>query len=390
MRDEIDMDVSPVYPFSWQAATLNAIMRGTFKPISDLLLRNDVGFAAASRIVALAGRVPFRLPVHVRVTPDEAGACPGEWIRAGEELDEGKVLLYFHGGGYFSCSPATHRPITWRLSAATRRPVLAVDYRQGPVHRPAEALEDAIAAYRCLLEHGYGPGDVVFGGDSAGGHLTLAALLALRDQDMPLPAAAVCLSPWADLTGAPRRVNRLLDPMIPAGRVDWLARRWTAGLDPQDPLLSPVLGDYTGLPPLMIVTGSTEVLRDEGRRVAERARAAGVPVMYEEWPRMPHVFAILADVVPEAREVYPHIARFLVATQDLMPGHATSKGSRAPAALEVPDLSASDLSVSDLPVPDLLLPGLAVPGLAQPVASPEETSAPAPRNPSARSASTAA
>ncbi|GAA3415493.1 alpha/beta hydrolase [Streptosporangium vulgare] len=141
MRDEINMDVSPVYPFSWQAATLNAIMRGTFKPISDLLLRNDVGFAAASRLVALAGRVPFRLPVHVRVTPDEAGACPGEWVRAGEELDEGKVLLYFHGGGYFACSPATHRPITWRLSAATRRPVLAVDYRQGPVHRPAEALE---------------------------------------------------------------------------------------------------------------------------------------------------------------------------------------------------------------------------------------------------------
>ncbi|MER5623590.1 alpha/beta hydrolase fold domain-containing protein [Streptosporangium sp. NPDC002544] len=352
------MDVSPAYPFSWQAATLNAIMRGTFKPASQLLLRTDIGFVAASRIVALAGRVPLRLPVHVRVTPDEAGPCPGEWVRAGEELDERKVLLYFHGGGYFACSPVTHRPITWRLSAAARRPVLAVDYRQGPVHRPAEALADAIAAYRCLLEQDYDPADIVFGGDSAGGHLTLATLLALRDQGMPLPAAAVCLSPWTDLTGAPRTVNRTLDPLIPAGRVDWLARRWTAGLDPHDPLLSPVLGDYTGLPPLMVVTGSTEVLRDEGRRVAERARAAGVPVTYEEWPRMPHVFAILADVVPEARKVYSHIARFLAAAQDLPPAGEVS--ARDLLAQDVPDqgLAAQDLLASDLSVSGLPASGL--------------------------------
>ncbi|WP_326640886.1 alpha/beta hydrolase [Streptosporangium sp. NBC_01755] len=358
MRYEINTDVSPAYPFSWQAATLNAIMRGTFKPASQFLLRTDIGFVAASRIAALAGRVPLRLPVHVRVTPDEAGPCPGEWVRAGEELDERKVLLYFHGGGYFAGSPATHRPITWRLSAATRRPVLAVDYRQGPVHTPAEALADAIAAYRCLLEHGYHPADIVFGGDSAGGHLTLATLLALRDQDMPLPAAAVCLSPWTDLTDVPRRVNRTLDPMIPAGSVEWLARRWTAGLDPHDPLLSPVLGDYTGLPPLMVVTGSTEVLRDEGRRVAERARAAGVSVMYEEWPRMPHVFAILADVVPEAREVYPHIARFLDAAQDLLPDQEVAAQDLL--ARDVPDqgLAAQDLVASDLAVSDLPAPGL--------------------------------
>ncbi|MGC5016400.1 alpha/beta hydrolase [Streptosporangium sp. DT93] len=341
MRDEIDVDVTPAYPFSWQAAALNAIMRGTFKPASGLLLRTDLGFLAASRITALAGRVPLRLPVHVRVTP-AAVPCPGEWVRAGQELDESKVLLYFHGGGYFSCSPATHRPITWRLSAATRRPVLAVDYRQGPVHRPAEALQDAIAAYLCLLENGHRPADVVLAGDSAGGHLTLVTLLALRDRGLPVPAAAVCLSPWADLTGDPRTVNRLLDPMISAGRVEWLARRWTSGRDPRDPLLSPVLGDYTGLPPLMVVTGSTEVLRDEGRRVAERARAAGVPVTYEEWARMPHVFAILADLVPEARQVYAHIARFVTAAQNLssIPKVAQDpppEGSRAePSAGEFP------------------------------------------------------
>nr|BFE78015.1 hypothetical protein GCM10020093_006160 [Planobispora longispora] len=224
-------------------------------------------------------------------------------------------MLYLHGGGYFVCSPATHRPITWRMSVAARRPVLALDYRQGPVHTPAESLQDAVAAYECLLERGYDPADILVAGDSAGGHLTLATLLALRDRQAPLPAAAVCLSPWTDLSDTPRRSNRLSDPLLPAGRIEWLARRWTAGLDARDPLVSPVFGDYAGLPPLMVVTGSTEVLRDEGRRVAERARAAGVPVTYEEWRRMPHVFPILADVVPEARRAFQHIARFLAAAQ---------------------------------------------------------------------------
>ncbi|MER5326724.1 alpha/beta hydrolase [Streptosporangium roseum] len=339
MHDEIDVDVCPGYPVSWQAAALNTVMRGTLKPISGLLLRADVGVVAASRIVALAGRAPLPVPAHVSIVQEPVGTCSGEWVRAGRTLnesagwalDESRVVLYFHGGGYFLCSPATHRPITWRLSAAAGCPVLAVDYRQGPVHTLAESLEDAIAAYVCLLERGYDPAGILFAGDSAGGHLTLATLLALRDRGLPLPSAAVCLSPWTDLTDAPRRANRLLDPMIPAGRVGWLARRWTARLDPRDPLISPVFGDYTGLPPLMIVTGSTEVLRDEGRRVAERARAGGVPVTYEEWRRMPHVFAILADVVPEARQVFRHIARFLTAVRDLPARDLPDPGLPGPA-----------------------------------------------------------
>ncbi|NUR86958.1 MAG: alpha/beta hydrolase, partial [Nonomuraea sp.] len=232
--------------------------------------------------------------------------------------DERKAVLYFHGGGYFSCSPRTHRPLTWRLSVAARRPVLALDYRQGPVHPLRASLEDAMDAYECLLRRGHEPGDVLLAGDSAGGHLTLATLLALRDHGLPMPGGAICLSPWTDLTDAPRRANRWQDPLLPAGRIRWLARRWTAGLDPRDPLVSPVLGDYAGLPPLMIVTGSTEVLREEAYRVALRARAAGVPVTYEEWPRMPHVFPILADVLPEARLAFRHLAAFVAA----LPGQA--------------------------------------------------------------------
>ncbi|GAA1769008.1 alpha/beta hydrolase [Nonomuraea bangladeshensis] len=309
----INGDVVPEYPLSWQARALTGVMWGTLKPASTLLMRHPLALAGAARVGELARLVQAPQPAHVSIVPAAFSDCGGEWVRGGEELEENKVLLYFHGGGYFSCSPRTHRSITWRLSVVARRPVLALDYRQGPVHKLADSLADALDAYECLLRRGHAPENVIVAGDSAGGHLTLATLLALRDRGLPLPAAAVCMSPWTDLTDIPRRANRWQDPLLPASRVRWLARRWTDGLDPRDPLVSPVLGDFTGLPPLMIMTGSTEVLRDEGRRVAEAARRAGVPVRYEEWRRMPHVFPILADVLPEARMAFRHIARFLAA-----------------------------------------------------------------------------
>ncbi|MCF6473881.1 alpha/beta hydrolase [Nonomuraea sp. MG754425] len=296
---------------SWQARALTGLLRGTVKPASSLLMRHPLALVGAARLGDLARLVHVPPPGHVVVAPAAFSDCGGEWVRGGPELDEAKAVLYFHGGGYFSGSPRTHRPITWRLSEAAGRPVLALDYRQGPEHRLPDSLADALDAYACLLRRGHAPGDIVLAGDSAGGHLTLATLLALRDRGEPLPAAAICLSPWADLTDVPREANRRQDPILPAGRVRWLARRWTSGLDPFDPLVSPVHGDFTGLPPLMIVTGSTELLRDEGHRVARRARLAGVPVRYEEWPRMPHVFPILADVLPEARLAFRHIAGFL-------------------------------------------------------------------------------
>ena len=310
MQEEIDVDVHPRYPLSWQAGAFNTLLRGTTKPACALLLRHGLGLTLLSRVVAMGERLPIPVPAGVSITKD--GPRRTEWVRAGEQ-DEDKVVLYFHGGGYFLCSPATHRPITCRLSAVANRPVLALDYRQGPVHPLSQSLSDALEAYEGLLDQGYDPSGIVVAGDSAGGHLTLATLLALRDRGLPAPSAAVCLSPWSDLSDVRRRVNRWADPRLSASRVDWLARRWTAGLDARDPLVSPVYGDYLGLPPLMIVTGSTEVLRDEGRRVAARARESGVPVTYEEWPRMPHVFPLLADLVPEARLVFDHISRFLSA-----------------------------------------------------------------------------
>ncbi|WP_223167871.1 alpha/beta hydrolase fold domain-containing protein [Nonomuraea sp. SYSU D8015] len=310
---QIDGDVVPGYPLSWQARVLTGLMRGTLKPASTLLMRHPLALVGAARLGEVTRLVQVPQPAHVSIVPEVLSDCGGEWVRAGQGLDESKAVLYFHGGGYFACSPRTHRSITWRLSVAARRPVLALDYRQGPVYKLADSLADALDAYDCLLRRGHAPEDVIVAGDSAGGHLTLATLLALRERGRPLPAAAICLSPWADLTDIPRRANRWQDPLLPAGRVRWLARRWTSGLDPRDPLVSPVYGDFTGLPPLMILTGSTEVLRDEARRVAERARRAGVAVRYEEWRCMPHVFPILADLLPEARLAFRHMAEFLAA-----------------------------------------------------------------------------
>ncbi|WP_051760015.1 alpha/beta hydrolase [Herbidospora cretacea] len=322
MNADIDVDVRPEHPLSWQAIAANGLLRGTMKPISAVLLRTTTSLVVANRIIELGGRLPGLVPATVSIEQESFGACSGEWVRGSGhadsdfgELDEGKVVLYLHGGGYFICSPVTHRPITWRLSAVTRRPVLALDYRQGPQHKLAESLADALDAYRALLDRGFPPDGIVLAGDSAGGHLALAMLLSLRDNGLPLPAAAVLLSPWTDLSDERKQANRWADPLLPAGRVEWMARRWTEGLDNRDPLVSPVFGDYTGLPPLMIVTSTTEVLREEGHRVATRARADGVPVRYEEWRKMPHVFALLADILPEAREVFPHMGTFVEAVE---------------------------------------------------------------------------
>ncbi|WP_062433498.1 alpha/beta hydrolase [Herbidospora daliensis] len=322
MNADIDVDVRPEHPLSWQAIAANGLLRGTMKPISAVLLRTTTSLVVANRIIELGGRLPGLVPATVSIEQESFGACSGEWVRGSgrpdsdlEELDESKVVLYLHGGGYFICSPVTHRPITWRLSAVTQRPVLALDYRQGPQHKLAESLADALDAYRALLDRGFAPEGIVLAGDSAGGHLALAMLLSLRDNGLPLPAAAICLSPWADLSDERKTANRWADPLLPAGRVEWMARRWTEGLDNRDPLVSPVFGDYTGLPPLMIVTSTTEVLREEAHRVAERARADGVPVRYEEWRKMPHVFALMADILPEARLVFPHMGQFVEAVE---------------------------------------------------------------------------
>ncbi|MFB4312871.1 alpha/beta hydrolase [Actinomadura sp. 21ATH] len=303
--------LEPGGPPSLQARIVGRILRSAIMTAWNSLPDTDAGLRRFQRGNDLFARVQS-VPRGVAVARTDLGTCEAEWVRAGAP-DERKVFLYLHGGGYFFGSARLYRPSSWRLSAATGRPVLVPDYRLVPDHTPADALEDAVGAYDFLLRSGYAPDDIVVGGDSAGGHLALALLLKLKERGTGLPAAAVCLSPWVDLLceSDSHRLNARSESIIPARKLAWLGRRFCAGKAKEDPVFAPLHGDLSGLPPLLLVASGSEILRDETRDLAERARAAGVRAVYQEWDGLMHVFTVFADFVPEGKAAFRHIAEFL-------------------------------------------------------------------------------
>ncbi len=243
----------------------------------------------------------------------DAGGVPAEWVFVpGNE--ENDIILYFHGGGYTAGSLATHRDLVSRLAKETGRRVLAADYRLAPEHPFPAAVEDAVAVYRWLLnDKGLAPDKIVVGGDSAGGGLTLAALVKLRDAGDPLPRAAFCLSPWTDLavTGESVTAKAEADPFIEPQALTYLADQYLQGADPRTPLASPLYADLTGLPPLLIQVGERECLLDDARRLGDKAEAAGVDVTIDVWDEMIHVFQSFAPVTPEGKAGIRRIAEYV-------------------------------------------------------------------------------
>jgi len=254
----------------------------------------------------------FVAPPGTRLEPVRAGGVPAEWIAA-PGADDSRTVLYLHGGGYVIGSIVTHRCLVAGIAAASGCRALALDYRLAPEHAFPAAVDDATAAYRWLLEQGTVPSRVVIAGDSAGGGLTIATLLALRDAGTPLPAAGVCLSPWVDLegTGDSLRTRADQDPMVRADGLHSMARMYLAGADPRAPLASPVHADLRGLPPLLIQVGDAETLLDDSTRLAARAKAAGVDVELEVWPEMVHVFQAFAPMLPEGRDAIARIGAYV-------------------------------------------------------------------------------
>jgi acetyl esterase/lipase len=250
-------------------------------------------------------------PLPLARAPVQHGTWQGEWMAMPRSQAE-QVILFLHGGGYVSGSPASHGALIAYLAHHAEARVFALDYRLAPEHPFPAAVEDAWEAYWWLLCQGIAPAQIVVAGDSAGGGLTVALLLALREAGMPLPAAGVCLSPWMDLalTGASLWTQPAADYLnFEVLRAS--ARMYLAGHDARDPLASPLYADLRGLPPLLLQVGSAELLLDDSRRFARRAQAAGADVELELWPGMVHVWHFTYRIEPMARRAVQSAGRFI-------------------------------------------------------------------------------
>ncbi len=222
------------------------------------------------------------------------------------------AVLYLHGGAYALGSLNVHRGFLARFAAATGAQVLAINYRLAPEHPFPAALEDALSAYQWLLIQGFDPARVVIAGDSAGGGLTLATIAALRDAAEPLPACAVCISPWVDLTFSSRSIHTKAsaDPLLHADVLAPYVQYYAGGCEKSHPLISPLFADFEGFPPLLIHVGTEEILLDEVRQLVHNAQAAGVDVSLKLWQGLFHVFQMV-PFLPESKQSLTQISAFI-------------------------------------------------------------------------------
>nr|WKF58273.1 Monoterpene epsilon-lactone hydrolase [Paraburkholderia busanensis] len=300
---------------SWQSALACWYLRRQFRPETQKPRINVERARALTAKRVWSPRVPggwrLRELYGANDTP-----LRGEWLEPASEsssLRDGPTVLYCHGGGYYFCSPQTHRALVFGLATRADAAVFSLDYRLAPEHRFPAALDDATAAYRRLIADGIAPKSIVIAGDSAGGGLALATLVALRDAGDPLPAGGLLFSPWTDLaaTGDSIRTNDGRDPMFSGPAIGPAAKLYLGDTPATHPHASPVYADLHGLPPLFMMAGDTEVLLDDSRRVADNARAAGVECEFEVWKNVPHVWPIFTPFLPEAKRALDRSAAFV-------------------------------------------------------------------------------
>jgi len=248
----------------------------------------------------------------VQVVTVEADSVPAEWFIP-NGVTQDRVLLYIHGGAWFMGSTRLYRGFVSNLAYASCMKAIAINYRLAPEDPFPAGLEDCVTAYEWLLQSGISANKIVIAGDSAGGNLTLALLVALRDAGKPLPAGAVALSPATDLTftGASTRTHAHLDPFFHNVDSNTIVEDYITDHDPYDPLISPLFADLSGLPTLLIHVGEHEILLDDAVRFGDRARTSGVDVKIVVWPEMFHVFHLFAPILPEARRANDQIVTFI-------------------------------------------------------------------------------
>jgi acetyl esterase/lipase len=244
----------------------------------------------------------FPLPTDVAVEELSAAGVPAEWTVT-QAADRASAVLYLHGGGYVIGSLDSHRHLAAEVGRASGARTLAIDYRMAPEHPFPAAVDDALAAYRFLLDSGIKPDRICIAGDSAGGGLVVAAMLAIRSDGLPQPGCGWCISPWVNLacTGASMQDNASRDPNVQKPGVLEFAGIYLAGADPRSPLASPIHGDLHGLPPLLIQVGGVETLLDDALSLARVAALADVYVDLQIWPEMIHVWHLYHPMLAAGR-----------------------------------------------------------------------------------------
>jgi epsilon-lactone hydrolase len=300
---------------SWGADTPPAEAVRRFERLVGALRRNSLQAASSvdeQRAALAAGATAMAHPFAVRTSVD-AGGVPAEWLDRGGSAPSSDVLIYLHGGGYALGSMDTGRPLAVRLGIAANARVLNVGYRLAPEYPCPAAADDVVAAYRWALQQGVAARRTALIGDSAGGGLVAAALVAIRDSGLEMPAAGVCLSPWADLSlsNESLKSNAGKDPQTSRETLAGLAPLYLGGREANDPLASPVFADLTSLPPLLIQVGSDEVLLDDAVALGSAAARDGVDVTLEVWDRMFHVWHFYAPRLEPASRALSHIGDWL-------------------------------------------------------------------------------
>jgi acetyl esterase/lipase len=261
----------------------------------------------------MTSRAPaYPKPVDITWESVDAAGVPAEWITPDDAVP-GRAIVYFHGGGYATGTLDSARALFCHLARATRARLLAVDYRLAPEHPFPAAIEDACAAYRGLLAEGLAASSLAIAGDSAGGNLSLVTLMRARDAGLPLPDCGVLLSPATDLTltGPSLQYNAEADVMFSTAAGDMLPDLYCPGQLRTNPLVSPLFGNWTGLPPLLFHAGSTEMLLDDSVRAHDRARQAGTTADITVYRDLPHVFQVMRWL-PEARIANQAVAEFIL------------------------------------------------------------------------------
>ena len=293
---------------SWQARLLSRFLRYVIK---QRIQKNGISPATTRYVIGVLEWLPRRFGDFATVRTKDVAGVRCDVVYPLNPPPKERVVLYLHGGGFFAHLPHSYKQFARRLAEALGATVYMPAYRLAPEHRYPAATDDCLAVYAALLEDGCDAHTMAVMGDSAGGNLALVTLLRARDEGMPLPCCSIVISPGADLTfsGASFSSNAEADPLVPLHALHQVSHQYVNADQTGHPYVSPMLGDYTGLPPLKIIVGSTEVLLDSSVQTADASRAAGVAVDLQVWRDMPHVFPMLA-YLPEAQIAMQQMTSF--------------------------------------------------------------------------------